>query len=59
MIRQGVAFKVNNGPVQPDSARGLIPMPETGSSLLGPYIDLPRTEKLVSEVFLHRGGFPD
>jgi hypothetical protein len=60
LIRQGVAFKLNNGPVRPDSARGIyaVPGPEA-SGLIGPYIDLPRTENLLSNVFLHRGGFPD
>jgi hypothetical protein len=59
LIRQGVAFKLNNGPVQVDSARGIIPVPETQGLLMGAYIDLPRTEKLASEVFVHRGNFPD
>ncbi|MGD8277499.1 MAG: hypothetical protein PVH00_05705, partial [Gemmatimonadota bacterium] len=59
LIRQGVAFKLSNGPVQVDSARGIIPVPETRGLLMGPYIDLPRTEKLVSDVFEFRGNFPD
>jgi hypothetical protein len=60
LVRQGVAFKLNNGPIQPDPGRGLIPMPMTElRSVSGPYVDLPRTEKLLSEVFIHRKGFPE
>jgi hypothetical protein len=59
LIRQGVALKLNNGPVEPDSARGIYavpPSPLTG--IIGPYIDMPRTETLLSDVFMHRGGIP-
>jgi hypothetical protein len=28
-------------------------------SVTGPHLDVPRTEELVTNVFLHRGGFPD
>ena len=59
LIRQGVAFKLHNGPVQPDSARGIFAVPAAETGLVGPYIDLPRTERLVSSVFIHRGGFPE
>ncbi len=59
LIRQGVAFKLNDGPVQVDSARGIIPVPDRPGLLMGPYIDLPRTEKLVSDVFQFRGNFPN
>ena len=62
LIRQGLAFKLNNGPVQEDPARGIYQVPNDGSGLvnmIGPYIDLPRTEQLLDEVFMHRGGFPD
>jgi hypothetical protein len=59
LIRQGVAFKLNNGPVAADSARGIYAVPAGETGLLGPFIDLPRTETLVSDVFVHRGGFPE
>lgn len=59
LIRQGVAFKLNNGPVEADPARGIYPVPNVPmASLIGPWIDMPRTEALLSEVFMHRGGFP-
>jgi hypothetical protein len=59
LIRQGVAFRLNDGPVQADTVRGIIPVPDTGGPLMGPYIDVPRTEQLVSDVFQFRGNFPD
>jgi hypothetical protein len=61
LIRQGVALKLHDGPVQPDSARGIYPVPQDARSaqLIGAWIDLPRTEALAGDVFLHRGGLPD
>jgi hypothetical protein len=60
LIRQGVALKLNDGPVEEDAARGIYSVPLTQiGALIGPFIDVPRTEQLLSEVFLHRGGFPD
>ncbi len=58
LIRQGVAFKLNNGPVQADSARGIYAVPESEAGLVGPYVDLPRTQTLIDDVYVHRGGFP-
>jgi hypothetical protein len=61
LIRQGVALKLNDGPVQPDSGRGIYEVPQQGgmASVIGPYIDLARTETLLTDVFMHRGGLPD
>jgi hypothetical protein len=60
LIRQGVALKLNNGPVEPDSARGIYAVPPSQiSALIGAYMDVPRTETLLSEVFMHRNGFPE
>jgi hypothetical protein len=64
LIRQGVAYKLNNGAPQEDPARGIrrVPtelLPQQLGNLIGPFIDVPRTEKLVSEVFVHSAGFPD
>ncbi|MBR9990142.1 MAG: DUF2723 domain-containing protein, partial [Gemmatimonadetes bacterium] len=59
LIRQGVALKLNNGPVEPDSARGIYAVPPSGlTGIIGPYIDMPRTETLLTDVFMHRGGIP-
>lgn len=60
LIRQGLALKMNNGPVEEDHGRGIYAMPPGQlSGLIGPFIDVPRTEALLGEVFVHRGGFPD
>ncbi len=59
LIRQGVALKLNNGPVQPDPERGIYPLPPDLAVALGAYLDLPRTEALLWDVFMHRGGIPD
>jgi hypothetical protein len=61
LIRQGVALKLHDGAVQPDSARGIYAVPQDArvGRLIGAWLDLPRTEALVSETFMHRGGLPD
>jgi hypothetical protein len=59
LVRHGVALKLNNGRPDVDPARGLYEMsPEFGGAL-GRFIDLPRTDELLTNVFIHRGGFPD
>ncbi len=58
LTRHGIALKLSPEPVQPDAARGLFALPET-VQLPGDYIDLPRTDSLVWNVFVHRGGIPD
>jgi hypothetical protein len=59
LIRQGVALKLNDGPVEADPGRGIYPVPATQlSTLIGPWMDVPRTETLLTDVFIHRGGFP-
>jgi hypothetical protein len=60
LIRQGVAMKLNDGPVQADVGRGIYQVPESQlSPVIGPYIDVVRTEKLLTDVFMHRGGLPE
>jgi len=59
LIRQGVALKLNNGPVQEDPERGIYRMPRELVQIIGPYLDLPRTDALATDVFMHRGGIPD
>jgi hypothetical protein len=64
LVRQGVAYKLNNGPIQEDPARGIrrVPtelLPQQLATLMGPFMDVPRTDRLLSEVFQHQGGFPD
>jgi hypothetical protein len=59
ILRQGVAYKLINGPLQPDLQKGIIPMPAELQPATGPLIDLPRTAALVDSVFVHHPGFPD
>jgi hypothetical protein len=59
ILRQGVAFKLVNGPVLADMSKGLVPMPQELAPVVGPVIDLPRTAALVENVFVHSPGFPD
>jgi hypothetical protein len=63
LIREGVAFRVSDGPIRtvaedPDS--GIVEIPEIPErAATGRYLNLPRTEELLSEVFVHRTGIPD
>jgi len=59
LIRQGLALKLNNGPVTPDTAAGIYENPPEIAPYFGRYIDLPRTDALLWDVFVHRGGLPD
>ncbi len=60
LIRQGVAFKLNNGPVVADSTAGIVAAADARmAQLTGPFVDVPRTEELLTNVFQHRGGFPE
>ena len=60
LIRQGFALKLNNGPIQPNPATGLVPVDPAsiGAGLSGAYIDTRRSTFLADSVFMHRGGFP-
>lgn len=59
LIRQGLALKLNNGPVQENPAAGIYKTPADMAVYFGNYIDLPRTDSLLWDVFMHRGGLPD
>jgi hypothetical protein len=59
LIRQGLALKLNNGPVEADPEAGIYRVPAELATYFGNHIDLPRTDALVWDVFLHRGGLPD
>ncbi|HUG40555.1 MAG TPA: DUF2723 domain-containing protein [Longimicrobiales bacterium] len=58
LLRQGVALKLVNGVIHPDAEQGIIALPEN-LQVAGGYIDLPRTDTLLWDVFVHRGGIPD
>ncbi|HEY8510080.1 MAG TPA: hypothetical protein VIL32_17105, partial [Steroidobacteraceae bacterium] len=59
ILRQGVAYKLINGPIQPDPAKGIVPMPRELELATGPVLDLNRTALLLDSVFVHSSGFPD
>lgn len=59
LIREGLAFRVNNGSPalqEPDVMR-LQPSPFT--PVTGDWLDVERTRLLLDEVFIHRSGLPD
>jgi hypothetical protein len=59
LIREGLAFRVNNGSPAleaPDVVR-LQPSPFT--PVTGDWLDVERTRLLLDEVFIHRSGLPD
>lgn len=58
LVRQGLALKLAPEPLQPNAAEGIYAMPED-IQLPGPYIDLPRTDTLLWDVYVQRGGIPD
>ncbi len=60
LLRQGVAFKLVNGAIQPDSTRGILRLPgDEMGFFAGEYIDLPRTALLLDQVFIHRNNIPE
>jgi hypothetical protein len=61
LVRQGLAFKLNPGPLPEAAPEGVVAMPEGSplNSVTGRWVDLPRTEALLQSVFMHRGGIPD
>jgi hypothetical protein len=58
LVREGLALKVYNGSLAGDPERGIHPMPDM-LQVPERFIDLPRTEALIWDVFVHRGGIPD
>jgi hypothetical protein len=62
LIRQGLAFRLNDGLPEEDPERGIVRIPAISPQLtavMGEFMDLPTTEALVRDVFMHRGGIPD
>jgi hypothetical protein len=59
LVRQGLAFRLNNGVVEEDVVNGIHRIPMVSPQLLavtGEFMDLPKTDALLREVFVHRGG---
>jgi hypothetical protein len=59
ILRQGLAFKLIDGPITIDPSKGIIPMPPEIVAATGPVLDFPRTLALVDSVFVHHKGFPE
>jgi len=61
VIRHGLAFKLNAGLPRPDSTNSIRMMPTAAAAtqVTGNWVDIERTEKLLEEVFVHRGEIPD
>ena len=60
VVRQGVVYNLPNGPLPSTQSDGIVPIPLSAPlyAYSGPFVDVPRTELLLEEVFLHRGGLP-
>ncbi|HZD06368.1 MAG TPA: DUF2723 domain-containing protein, partial [Longimicrobiales bacterium] len=60
LVRQGLAFKVNGGPLPGAADPGVagLPAEEPAVALTGRWVDVPRTGALMDEVFVHRNGIP-
>ena len=60
LYRQGLAFRLNNGPLEEVEDLGIVRMdPSAYSAVIGGWTDVPRTQQLLDEVFIHRTGIPD
>jgi hypothetical protein len=60
LVRQGLAFKLSNGLPEELGGESVVRMDQTPySSVIGDYVDVPRTRALLEDVFVHHGGIPD
>ncbi len=60
LIREGLAFRLHNGNIAEHTPQDVVRMPASPlSSVVGEWMNVPRTEALVWEVFAHRSGIPD
>ena len=60
LVRQGLAFRLHNGPLEEQAPDGVMQMnPTAYSNIIGGWVDLPRTHTLLEQVFVHRTGLPD
>jgi len=59
LIRRGVALKLSPVPPEQAADEGVIPMPEPYRPVLGSYVDLPMSDSLLWNVYMHRGGLPE
>ena len=59
LVRQGLAFRLINGPPEEYSEGVMVMQPSPYVGVVGDWVDVPRTTTLATEVFVHRGGLPD
>jgi hypothetical protein len=60
LVREGLAYRVSEGPPEIVEDPTVMAMEQSSlTPLVGRWMRKERTERLVSDVFLHRGGIPD
>ena len=60
LLRQGLAFRLNNGELVADEGSGFVRIDASPfAPVTGAWLDVARTQTLVDQVFIHRGGLPD
>jgi hypothetical protein len=58
LLRQGMALKLHNGSLEEDPQQGIYAVPDM-IQVPESFIHLTRTDALLWDVFVHRGGIPD
>jgi hypothetical protein len=60
LVRQGLAFKLSPAPLQQAVPEGVMRMAQSPYvTVIGDWLDVPRTRALADEVYIHRTGIPD
>jgi hypothetical protein len=59
LVRQGLAFKLHDGPLEEEGEHGYVRLAQTPyAPVTGDWVDVARTRTLVDEIFVHRTGIP-
>jgi hypothetical protein len=58
LVRHGLAFRMNDGPLTDGTEAATALEPSPYSSVTGNWLNEARTKLLMEEVFVHRGGIP-
>ncbi len=60
LVREGLAFRLTNGPPGERAGEGVVAMDASPyTAVTGDWVNVPRTRTLFEEVFVHRSGIPD
>jgi hypothetical protein len=60
LVRQGLAFRFHPGELADSAVPGLVRIADSQNrQLTGDWVDAPRTQTLLEEVFAHHSGIPD